>query len=296
MAAMDQNPLNRRGVSIIIPVYNEVCRLPHTIPSILAAVKLLAEAGIEAELAFVCNGCRDDSSRIIREHLTNTAFRLIELPEASKTAALNVGDSLVHFFPRFYVDADVIVPRNIFLELYNTLQPADGCAGDVVELVSPKIEFDTHHATLASRQITHMWKLLPHGDSDAFHHVLGLSAQGRERWREFPKIIGDDAFIVAQVPSSRRKLVDEVAIITWAPSTFWSWVRVRERWERGHHELVALGLVRPSTPGQGKSLLRLLSKRKTCLPAFTYISCRLIATVLAKRRNRGTTAWYSDRN
>jgi glycosyltransferase involved in cell wall biosynthesis len=287
--------LNSRGFSVIVPVYNEQRRLQETVPPMLHAVRSAMESGLEAELVYICNGCRDRSLSMLAEFLDATPFRLVELAQASKTAALNTGDAMVHHFPRFYVDADVIVPSNMFIELVAALACQGDVAGTGCELVSPVIEFDDRQATRLARRITRIWKLLPHGSRDAFHHVLGLSQQGRSRWKTFPDIRGDDAFMMAQIPAEKRKIASHVAITTWSPSTFWTWVRIRERWERGQCELAAMGIPCPRTAGQQPALIRLLLSPRHHLSALCYLACRTLAVGLASTPGPPQRSWYSDR-
>ena len=53
----------------------------------------------------VCNGCQDQTAQVARQKAP--LCTVIEIPVASKVAALNAGDQMAAYFPRFYVDADV---------------------------------------------------------------------------------------------------------------------------------------------------------------------------------------------
>ena len=77
-----------------------------------------AEQG-ELEVIVVCNGCRDDTRRSHVVHAPDAM--VLELPAASKPAALNAGDRRATRFPRIYLDADVEVPVPLVRELVRPL-------------------------------------------------------------------------------------------------------------------------------------------------------------------------------
>lgn len=277
--------------SVVIPVHNEARLVPQTVQSVLQAIAHAARAGYEAEIAYVCNGCTDGSASIVRRLVADVGrVEVLEISRASKIAALNAGDQVLTCFPRFYIDADVIVSEDLFVVLLPYLS-VDGA----LQLVSPQISLDVRGASHAARYISQVWLQLPHNREEAFHHVLGLSEAGRSRWREFPEIMADDAFITSQIAPERRGVVREATITTWAPHSFWAWVRVRARWARGHHELVLHGIQPPSTPGQKTALAKLLLHRQTAVPAIVYVVCRLLSAFYS--RIPGTSdQWYSPRN
>lgn len=264
--------------SIIVPVHDEAAILSWTLPHLLKAT------APEAELVFVCNGCSDGSAALLRDMLGDHG-RVEELEMASKTTALNHGDDVCTVFPRFYLDADVIVPPGCFEVLAKALQDAD--------LVAPRIRFETRHATRCARAMALIWLSLPHAKDAAFHHLVGISRSGRERWHRFPEILGDDIFMEAITPSYKRRIVPEVSIETAIPGTFIGWVRVRARWRRGERQLATMGLTVMRKSGQQSRLLVLLLSPRSALAAMAFVLARLLAEPLSWLPQR---RWFTERS
>ena len=91
------------AISVVIAAHNEEAVLGRCLDALLRT----ARTG-ELEIAVVCNGCTDGTAEVARGYGEDIC--VLETPEASKTAALNLGDPAVSGFPRFYVDADVLLP------------------------------------------------------------------------------------------------------------------------------------------------------------------------------------------
>ena len=91
------------SISVVIAAHNEEDVLGRCLDALLQDARPR-----ELEIAVVCNGCTDRTADVARGY--GDGVRVIETPVASKTAALNLGDARVSGFPRFYVDADVVLP------------------------------------------------------------------------------------------------------------------------------------------------------------------------------------------
>ena len=59
-------------------------------------------------MVVVCNGCHDRTAEVARQ--VAPLATVVEIPVASKVAALNAGDAVARYFPRFYLDADIELP------------------------------------------------------------------------------------------------------------------------------------------------------------------------------------------
>jgi glycosyltransferase involved in cell wall biosynthesis len=268
--------------SIIIPVHNEAALLPVTIPVILNRFNP------HAKLIYVCNGCTDDSAHIIRT-LAGSQATLIETHITGKPNAIRMGEATAgEVFPRFFVDADISMKGEDFDKLAGEL------AETGTELVSPLAELDTTGCTYAARKIVEVWSNLPFMKQSAFRTVIGVSREGRSRWKELPNVIADDTFMAMQIAPQSRKIVSHVRTVERVPRTFWACVGVRARWLMGDWELRKLGFQLYSD-SQKKALLDMLRNSRTILPASIYLSHRLCATLLAKwwilQKN---TNWYRD--
>src|ERR1700736_3335542 len=86
--------------SVVIAARNEEAVIGRCLRALLAAA-----APGELEVIVVCNGCSDGTSSVVGA--AYPTVKVVELPVASKVAALNAGDDVAQAFPRFYVDADV---------------------------------------------------------------------------------------------------------------------------------------------------------------------------------------------
>ncbi len=258
--------------SVVVPVHDEARILGRTVPSLLAATE-----GDGAEVIFVCNGCEDDSADLLRALcIGRPDIRVLELPEAGKTAALDAGDAVATLFPRFYLDADVEARPGIFQELCAVLESGGA------DLVSPAIRWDLTNATTSSRMLARTWLALPHARTNAYHHLLGLSASGRARWGRFPRTFGDDNFIEAMIPAERRRVVPAAVITTRPPNSFRDWVYVRARWRTGERELARLGLDLTRTAGQRRAVLSGLTSRDTAAGVALHIIVRVCAEALSR--------------
>src|SRR5687768_15628594 len=116
-------------ISVIIPAHNE----ERVIGRGVAAVTAEARPG-ELEVIVVCNGCRDgtaDEARRVGEEV-----RVIVTDVASKVHALNLGDAAARGFPRFFVDADVVLTLDELRRLAARLE-----SGDVLA-VAPRFQMD----------------------------------------------------------------------------------------------------------------------------------------------------------
>ena len=157
----------------------------------------------------VCNGCTDRTADVARAY--GDGVRVIETPDASKTAALNLGDGAVSGFPRFYVDADVTLP----------LASVDGSPP-----VSPK-EMPcggADHGGRPPRLQPGRAGVLPGLDAPALcprghdrRRVYALSEDGRRRFEAFPDVIADDGYVRMLFGPGERVRVDDAPVRVYAP-------------------------------------------------------------------------------
>ena len=86
--------------AIIVPAFNEEQVIVETLQTLLQE----AEPG-EFEVTVVCNGCHDRTAEVTRKAFEDV--HVIELREASKTAAINTGLEKVRSSKIVLLDSDI---------------------------------------------------------------------------------------------------------------------------------------------------------------------------------------------
>jgi cellulose synthase/poly-beta-1,6-N-acetylglucosamine synthase-like glycosyltransferase len=268
-------------VSVVVPAHDEAAVIGRCLTTLLRG----AEPG-EIELIVVCNGCTDDTASEARAHAPDAT--VLELPVASKPAALNAGDQCATRFPRFYLDADVELPITALRALARPL------AGHRAAYAAPAARFVLRQRSASVRAYLGVWRFVAEArDEPSGGGVFGLSAGGRTRFRAFPDLIADDQFVVQQFHPSERQTVDDVYATVHPPMTLGALLRTRTRVYRGNEQLARSGLARYPAAGGAVTALRKLARRPRHLPAVTvYVAVNLLARALARMPDDG--AWARD--
>ena len=115
--------------SVVIPAHDEEAAIGRCLSSLLEG----APPG-ELEVLVVCNGCGDRTAEVARQSAPDAT--VLEIPIASKVAALNAGDESATYFPRFYVDADVELTYQALVSVARALTEEGVCCA------APKPLFD----------------------------------------------------------------------------------------------------------------------------------------------------------
>jgi glycosyltransferase involved in cell wall biosynthesis len=210
--------------SVVIPAHNE----EYVIDRCLRGV--LESRGEEPEIVVVCNGCSDRTADVARGF--GAAVRVIEIEQASKTRALNVGDCQVRSFPRFYLDADVVLSPNALGEVAAVLETEEP------RIAAPRMRvvFDSHPWSV--RAFYAIWTRLPYLRSGAVGSgVYAVSQPGRERFKVFPDIIADDEYARAHFTPNETRIVESCRFEIYPPRSLGSVIRVNTRFSKGNLEL-----------------------------------------------------------
>ena len=211
-------------VSVVIPAFNEEAVIGRCLRALLDG----AEPG-ELEVIVACNGCHDRTAERARSF--GPPVHVIEVPTASKVVALNAADVIATAFPRFYVDADVILPissvRAIVAEMENP----------EVLLASPVARTDLAASSLPVRMFYGVWLSLPYNRFMVGTGVYAMSKIGRSRFLEFPDVIADDGYVRSQFRPRERVAVDTAPVFVTAPATLRTLLSVKERSRLGGYEL-----------------------------------------------------------
>lgn len=247
-------------VSVVIPAHDEGAMLERNLRRLLEGDR----DGL-LDVVVVANGCTDDTV----ERARAAGARVVEIPTASKTAALNAGDAVATWFPRVYLDADVEIDAAAVLALGALLRPPSA-----VLVASPRLHVDTARSSLPARQFFRIWELSDYRERGHIGSgVYALSAAGRARFGEFPDVIADDRFVQLRFSAAERGRLDAEFTVP-APRTLRAQMRRATRIQAGNRELIERfpDLVggAPTARGHGNLLARVARRPRLWLsfPAY----------------------------
>ncbi len=279
-------------MSVVIPAHDEAAVIARCLGTLLAD----AETD-ELEVVVVCNGCTDRTAELAR--LAAPSATVLELDEASKTAALRAGDESATTFPRAYLDADVEVGVADLRAVAQALGggpavggPPDGVA-TAVGVAAPVCAFELGGRPWYVRRFYDAWARLPYVGSDLIGNGLYvLSAAGRERFGEFPEITADDLFVRELFDPDERLSVRDAAFVVHTPRSWKGLLAMRERTYRGNAELARH---RPDLGVKGASTGASLVGVARAAPASfaVYVGVNLAAKARLRTRRR-TVRWERD--
>ena len=270
--------------SIVIPAHDEEPVIGRCLDAILA------ESGSgEFEIWVVCNGCRDGTEQAAARY-HDRGVHVVSIPIASKTAAINTGDSRARTFPRLYVDADVVVSTATVRALVATLE-SDSVAA------APSIILDTAGCTLPVRMYYRMWSRLGYATRSVLggSGVYGLSRAGRSRFEAFPDVVADDYFVYCQFTAEERINPQGASSVVRPPRRLPGLYRRRIRVVQGNAIVEDLLGRRADVPGPGWREVAMREPRM--LPAaVVFLGVNLAARLAAsRRRSQGRAApWGRD--
>lgn len=225
-------------ISIIIPAHNEA----QVIGRLLS--NLLEGAGSdELEVIIVCNGCSDDTAERARRF--GNRVRVIETPTPGKSHALNLGEGAARFFPRFYVDADVVLTLDVVREVVRVMEQSGVLAA------APVMRFDLTARNWFVRAYYEVWARMPYIQEGLVAGAYALTEAGRSRFDRFPDLTADDAFVRLHFRPHERATVHSCSFVVVPPATLWTLIRIKTRSHFGNRQLQA---VRPELiPNRGRS-------------------------------------------
>jgi glycosyltransferase involved in cell wall biosynthesis len=250
-------------LSIIIPAHNEAAVIVRCLNALLTDSRVG-----EIEIIVVCNGCSDNTAELARSF--GTPVRVIESDVASKTAALNLGDVEAKGYPRFYMDADVIIGIASIRKIASVLEH-----GQVLAASPRPSDIFLPETAWAVRAYYSFWTSLPYiREGMIAAGIYALSRTGRSRFGIFPGLIADDGYVrLLFHPSERLQVADAVSEVI-APRTFQDLLKVRMRIRRGIFQLRELypELMRQEagTKHYFRALMSVLSRPSSYLPALVY--------------------------
>ena len=212
-------------ISVIIPAFNEQSVISKTITSVLVALQ--NEPG---EIIVACNGCNDRTFDIASSF--GEVVTVLNIEKGSKVAALNEGDRVARFFPRFYLDADILLSTNALSEVASVLR------GGVIHAAAPKMDCVFDRSSWGVRAFYKTWLGRPyHSQGHVGSGFVGLSEAGRGRFDRFPDIIADDEFLRRQFGPEERHVVNNAWFAIRVPQDLGSLIKVKTRSRLGTLQL-----------------------------------------------------------
>jgi glycosyltransferase involved in cell wall biosynthesis len=212
-------------LSIIIPAHNEEAVIGRLLKSLTNG----AEPG-ELEIIVVANGCNDRTAEVARAF--GAPVRVIETEVGSKVHALNLGDRAATSFPRFYVDADIVLDLNALRRLAVSLER------DRYLAIAPRFQMNLDGCSWFVRAFYAVNDRMPSSrEGIGGSGVYGMSEQGRKRFGEFPALTADDGFVRVQFQPHERVTVEDCHSIVFAPKTPRGLVQIKTRSHFGSMQL-----------------------------------------------------------
>lgn len=255
-------------LSVSIPAWNEEEALPAMLQS------LLTQEGVTLEIVVVANGCSDQTTLRASEFqdrflAAGHSFKILEMADASKPAALNVSDSALTCFPRAYLDADIILGPLALREVYLALQTQHAAIASPHIRFMRKADWITNHVAAAVQQLP------PFVDDVVGGGFYAVNESGRARWDQMPQVIADDAFVLGHFSRAERVRLGNTYFCPRFPTA----KRLRgvlRRWRSGRQELARMG--RPLHQARRLDIiLRTLQRPDLWLSVFLLACAKLIS-------------------
>lgn len=273
------------SIGIVIPAHDE----QRTIERSLHALAGLAG---DVALVVVCNGCTDDTATTARAVAPWAS--VVEIPQASKPAALNAGDAAIDVLTRLYLDADVLLSAGSVRRLAEVL------VADRLAAVAPTPRYEVRDASAIVRSHYRIWVAL----NTSVNAIYGtgammLSDAARSRFGEWPDLIADDYFLDGLFGDAEKRRLNDVGVVVILPRRFGACVSRKARVHEGKRQVQRLALRSPSaeSAGAGSALLRLLRSRPTLLvdvPAHVLITLSARSLSAWRRWRRTAHTFYRD--
>lgn len=265
--------------SVVIPAHDEAATIGD-----LLRVLTSGEPG-ELEVVVACNGCTDQTAEVAAGY---PGVRVVEVPVASKIAALSAGDEAATAFPRVYLDADVSVSLH---DLRSVVRALEG--GEVAAAPLPVV--DTAGCGPAVKAYFAVFTRLGY----VRRHALGagfyaVSEAGRRRFGAFPDVVADDGFVYGLFTDQERHNPPGATFVIRPPRTVAALWRRQVRIAYGNLQLAARGRSLASPAPGWSGVVR--ERPWLAGAAFVYLAVNGTALLRARSllRSGAAGAWNRD--
>ncbi len=276
----DPASVNIEG-SVVIPAYNEAGVIDRCLEALACP---------ELHVVVAANGCQDDTAARARAH----GVDVVEVSEASKTAALNAGDHAAgDLLPRIYLDADVVLSADDALRLVRRLK-----SSPEPTVAAPRAFYNSARSSRLVKQFYDVYTSLPYVlNGMTGSGCYAVNAPARRRWADFPAVVADDLFVQGLFDDEERFIDDSGVFEITPPRTLRSLLRVRTRSYIGRTEVAVKGVAGSTGGGRGGSLRALgdlvRGRPSRIGAAIFYLGLNTIAALRARRRGLNGV-WLTD--
>ncbi len=278
--------------TVIIPAHNEASVIARCLDTIISS----APPNHAAQIIVAANGCDDDTVSIARKAAPHAL--VLDIPEGSKTAAMNRAGLEALHFPRIYLDADVQCTFPSLLALARVLNESG------VMAASPKLEMDLSRSNWLVRAYYRVWLTQPYVTRGMIGSgCFGISREGFAKIGEFPSITGDDAWVHTRLNQEERRNIasDEngnpVSFLVSPPRTAIDQIRVETRRRLGNVE-VHRQFPSPHSSGSNApgDLATALKGDASILDIAIYVAIKAIVRYRASKamKVKGNIIWERD--
>lgn len=272
--------MNSNPTAVIIPAFNEESMIVDTLKSFLSG----AGQG-EFKVVVVCNGCHDRTAQMARSAFPE--IDVIELREASKTAAINAGLRYVTSSKVILLDADIRISTAACRLLSAALDEpgTDAAIGHM--------EIDDHRCSRLVKAFYRIWETHPYLSNGKFAAAFALRKDTIERIGELPDVIADDAYISRLIPENRIAVLEGVSFTAKVPRNLPTLIRVRSRVHRGNQQLrrYALEPTAATTRRKLGFFILVLGKPSLWTAIPVYLTVVISSRILALKQKSG---WERD--
>ncbi len=276
--------MTQQNVSIIIPAHNEASSITQCLTALIKP-----DPDYHLQIIVVCNGCQDNTYSIV--NALDSTIICLETNIASKSNALNLGDRVAKFYPRIYLDADVVLSIEAVKALCLTLSNKNYLA------TSSRVNMDLLSSSWFVRAFYEIWLDLPYCKAGMIGSgVYALSEKGRQRFDEFPNIIADDGYVRCLFTEAERPLSDCYSTVT-APKDLISLIKITTRSRLGRYELKERfpHLLNNETKDYKGAIIELFGNFKLWAKIIVYVGVNIITRIRANYQyNRKITQWERD--
>jgi glycosyltransferase involved in cell wall biosynthesis len=262
--------------SVIIAAHNEASLIGRCLDALIGQ-----ESGNgPPDITVVANGCTDATAALARQY----GARVVEIDEANKASALNIGDTVASGFPRIYLDADIEVPPGAITALAQALAEAKEC---LVAVPRRRMEVTARPPAVKAYYAINT-RLQAFQNGLFGRGMIAMSERGRARFQVFPTMVADDLFLDSLFAPAEKLSVDSVEVVVETPWRTSDLIRRLTRVRRGNaamREAARRGMVAASVRDADRFdwLRSVVLPQPQLAPAgVVYAAISLLAAILAR--------------